>query len=90
MTNLTSLEAQAITIIAKDGMMEIGASEPIELLNDNFTWFSVKDLTRAMKINAQQAGGVMTSLMEKGLTAGDKSGFALTEAGIEAAQAIKD
>ena len=87
MITLTDLEIEAIKIIAKNGMEEIGAKDPIDMLTDNFSWFNAADIMRATKWNGQKTGGVMSSLQDKGLICGDPGDdFALTDDGIQVAQ----
>lgn len=72
-----------------------GATTLEEMLQDNMTWFSCKDLVEGLKISKASAAGLMSSLEAKGLAMDaekgapvryDRADWVLTTAGLNAVQ----
>lgn len=85
--NLTALEVSALNALVAEGLGCMGGSKALDLLDDNMGCMFPAELAKALKINLQAVGGVMSSLQQKGLTSWDeisdgKDGYWLTEAGI--------
>jgi hypothetical protein len=89
---LTEKEHKALTALVLDGMKVIGAEEPVDLLEDNMTWFNRKSLSEGTGFSKHEAAGLMGSLEKKGLIMLDEDpdqeyACTVTEEGILWAQA---
>lgn len=88
---LTPKEKSALRAIFINAQQQCGIESPLELHNDNYSWFDRADITRHTGYSKFEAAGLMSSLNEKGLIAdyeGDGTGWALTATGIDATQEI--
>ena len=84
--NLTEKEFDAFKAIVANAYEAMGGKCAQNLREDNFSWFDADTLMERLSINAQEAGGVMGSLQDKGLVLDydDESGdWCITEAGID-------
>jgi len=82
MTNLTIKEQQMLKAFINEGRDCIGAETAQELINDNMTWQDAGFLQDELGWSKQEIGGVMSSLMNKGLI--NPMGEPLPERSIEA------
>jgi len=67
MTDLTAKEAAALRAFVNEGADAICADSADELIADNMTFMDPTDLTAALGVSYQVAGGLITALSEKGL-----------------------
>lgn len=67
MTDLTEKETAMIVAFIIEGKDCTNAQSAEAMLQDNMTWMSATDLCEALGWNAQEVGGVMAALSEKGL-----------------------
>ena len=65
--NLTAKENALLNVMRKEGEGCTGAKSADDMKNDNMSYTLISDIKLAMKINDQQVGGIVTSLLEKGL-----------------------
>ena len=82
---LTEKETKAFKAIVDNAVAETGHRGVAYLLEDNFSWFDRKDISKA-GFSKFEASGLMSSLSEKGLA--DEADeynklWALTEEGIQ-------
>ncbi len=67
MTDLTEKETAMIVAFIIEGKDCTNAQSAEAMLQDNMPWMSDTDLCEALGWNAQEVGGVMAALSEKGL-----------------------
>ena len=67
MINLTEKENALLNVMREEGEACTGANSADDMKNDNMSYTLISDIKSAMKINDQQVGGIVTSLLEKGL-----------------------
>jgi len=67
MTDLTAKEAAALRAFVNEGADAICADSADDLIADNMTFMDPTDLTAALGVSYQVAGGLITALSEKGL-----------------------
>ena len=80
---LTEKETKAFKAIIDNAVAETGHRGVAYLLEDNFSWFDRKDISKA-GFSKFEASGLMSSLSEKGLIyEADPPLWALTEEGIQ-------
>lgn len=91
---LTKKEELALMAITNESLDGMGGTIPYDLHNDNYSWHNASILTERLGINKQEAGGIMSALEKKGLTAEhdptEMFGWVLTSRGIDQAQAIHE
>jgi hypothetical protein len=89
---LTTKEIKALAAIAQNATDACcSGPEPKRLLDDNFSWFTVEDITAITGYSKHSVTGLMSTLNDKGLIGdfeGDGTGWCMTEAGINEAQEI--
>lgn len=80
---LTEKEIAALKAIGDNGLSNMGGKVYADLLDDNFSWFDVKDIMRLAGFSREQASGLMSALDAKGLISEEeKNDWALTDKGI--------
>ena len=80
---LTSKERKGLQAIVEMGLKGMGGKTPIDLLEDNFSWFKRSDLSEKTGFNKHETSGIMSALYKKGLIVGpDQGDWALTDNGI--------
>jgi len=87
---LTAKENALLKVMREEGEGCTGASCAEDMKYDNMSFTLISDIKSAMKINDQQVGGIVTSLLEKGLIDNEEGAennepmWALTNKGIDA------
>lgn len=71
MKNLTLNEQKVLKALVDNGLENMGGKSPEDLLEDNFSWFYVKDITDRTSFNKHEASGYISSLAEKGMVMDD-------------------
>ena len=93
---LTQKEAQALLVITNEGLDCTGGEKPSDLLDNNMSWFAASCLMKALKINKNEAAGIMSALDAKCIAMDNDPGakerytWALTDYGINMAQELFD
>lgn len=95
---LTPKEHAVFNAIVINGLDAMGGIEPIDLIEDNMSWFDNADLIKSTGLSKHQCAGLIASLEEKGLVVNSEEGingkgavqWSLTDEGIRYAENIKD
>lgn len=86
---LTDKEKTALKGIIEEALDNMGGKEPKDLHNDNYSWFSRRDLTARTGFSKHEAAGLMSSLADKGIICEeDNQLWVLTTKGINTAQEV--
>ena len=76
---LTNGEKVVLKALIENGLEGMGGRVTQDLLEDNYSWFSVSDIVERTKYNKHQATGFMSSLSEKGILIDTEVGLELDE-----------
>ena len=71
---LTENERIVLKALVDNGLENMGGKVPEDLLDDNFSWFYLSDITERTNFNKNEAAGYISSLNEKGLIIEDDNG----------------
>jgi len=98
MINLTEKENKVLKYLVAEGLECMGGKQPTDLIEENMSWFGIKDIM-SLGFNRHQAAGLMSSLNEKEMVMDTEGGvpdldgrvtWIVTEDGINIIQNLKE